>query len=177
MEYTRNVDKLECRPTGLYNNVLDISLGTGTEPVTASDLKLWAKIEQDDDDDIVAALGIAARQECEQYSGIGFFSRTITASIENANGGFTLPYGPVTVEPTATDVDDNELTLTYNCGQIQEPYGKMNVSYTAGYSTLPENLKTALKAQFLYMYENRGESNTGISPVAEMILKPLRKVV
>lgn len=175
--YTNNEDKRGCKETGLYNNVLKVELGTGTEPVDTNELKAWGKIEQDEDDDIITALGIAARQVCEQFSGLGFFSRTVTARIENANGGFGLPYGPVTNTPTATDVDGNSVTLTYNLGQIQEPFGKLIVSYTGGYATLPENLKTALKAQFLYMYENRGESNTGISPVAEMILKPLRVVV
>ena len=178
MEFTRNIDKY-CEPlTGLYNSVLSISFsGEGGEPVTLAEAKYWGKIEQDSDDDIITALITAARRMCEQFSGIGFITRTIEAGINNSNGGFALPYGPITAGPSAVDTDGNTLDLIYNLGQIESPSGRMVVTYTAGHSSLPEELKTALKAQFLFLYQNRGEGAKGLSPIAEMILAPLRVVV
>ncbi len=178
MDYFRNEDKWRPKPCSLYNNVLSVSFsGEGSEPVDITEVKLWAKIENTEDDTIVTALITAARRVCEKFSGIGFISRTITANIENCNGGFNLPYGPVTNTPTAVDVDGNAVILTYQVGQIQEPFGKMIVTYTAGHSTLPEDLKAALKAQITFMYENRGEGSVGLSPIAKMILEPQREVV
>jgi len=178
MDYNRNEDKWRPKPSGLYNNVLSVSFSNeGSEPVDSAEVKLWAKIENTEDDTIVSALITAARKVCEKFSGVGFISRTITMNIENCNGGFNLPYGPVTVDPTAIDADGNTVTLTYQFGQIQEPFGKMMVTYTAGHSTLPDDLKAALKAQITFMYDNRGEGSVGLSPIAKMILEPQREVV
>lgn len=177
MNYQTNEDKRDNWGYGLYNTVLSVNTNDEglTEPVTRAEAKLWAKIETSDDDDIVDALITAARQICEQFSGIGFIQREIVASIENNNGGFFLPYGPVEGDPEATDEYGNEVTPTYNMGQVQDPYGKLVVTYQGGHETLPQNLKTALKAQFLFLYENRGES--GIAPTAKTILEPLRVVL
>lgn len=178
MDYYKNADKV-CGYSdyGLYNTVTKVVLGEGDEPVTLQEAKDWAKIEQDTDDDIITALIKAARRMCESYSGIGFISRTVTAVINNANGGFQLPYGPVTVDPTAVDEYGNSLDIEYRLGAVVS-LGSMQVSYTAGHATLPEDLKTALKSQFLFLYENRGESSVGgITPIALMILQPLRIVV
>lgn len=179
MDFTKNVDKLKNWPfdVALYNTVLDVQVSSeGSEPVLIADAKLWCKIDDDVDDDIVTALITAARIVCEQFTNIGFIRRTIVASINNADGGFNLPYGPVVTTPTAKDVDGNDVTLVYNMGQIQSPYGNMIITYTAGYATLPENLKIAIKQQILFMYDNRGEGVIGLSPLAQMILAPLRKV-
>ena len=177
MRYTYNEDKWIDRPTGLYNSVLYLTLSDGTEPVTLQQAKDWGKIENDEDDDIITALITAARRICENFSGIGFISREITAGINNSNGGFFLPYGPVTVAPTAVDDNADAIALDYNIGQIESPFGRMVVTYTAGYAILPEDLMTALKAQFLFLYENRGEGTEAISPISKMILEPLRMVV
>ena len=179
MDYTRNADKWGCAAdSGLYNSVLSIEFGNeGPEPLTLQEAKDWCKIEQDTDDVIVTALIIAARRMCESFSGIGFISKTVTAVINNSNGGFILPYGPVTVDPTGVDANSNDLNITYPLGML-DTTGIMQVTYTAGYADLPEDLKTALKCQVLFLYENRGESTAGgLSPIAKMILEPLRKVL
>lgn len=180
MDFYKNVDK-QCWDefaVALYNTVLQVSFDDdNTEPVSLDDAKLWCKIDDNDtDDDLLATLITSARIMCEQYSGVGFKSRMITASINNADGGFNLPYGPVTSTPTAVDIDNNVIDIMYNMGQIQRPIGPMVVSYTGGYATLPQNLITALKQQIIFMYENRGEGTIALSPMASMILLPLRKI-
>ena len=139
MDFTRNLDKTCDTPTeNLYNSVLQVvSSGEGSEPITLQEAKDWGKIEQDTDDDIITALITAARRMCESYTGLGFITRSIVAGINNADGGFNLPYGPLITGPDAVDTDGNTVDLTYNLGQIEEPYGRMVVTYTAGYETLP----------------------------------------
>lgn len=168
-DYTYNCDK-RCAPcdSGIYNTVLLLTINNeGAEPVTVQEAKDWGKIEQDTDDDLIEELITAARQVCEDFAGIGFITRTITANINNANGGFVLPYGPVTGDVTVTDSDSDWTDLR----------GEYEVTYNAGHATLPKKLKTAIKQQFLFMYDNRGESDTTLSPMAKMILEPIRMVV
>lgn len=168
--YTYNCDKYCCDDeNGLYNSVLSVTTSNeGAEPVTLQEAKDWGKIEQDVDDDLIEELITAAREVCEDYTGLGFITRDIVATINNANGGFILPYGPVSGDVTVTD----EADATW--GDLR---GEYEVSYSGGYSVLPKKFKAAIKQQFLFMYENRGESNTGISPLAQMILGPVRMVV
>lgn len=178
MDYTKNEDYYYKNPpalkTGLYNSVLNISFDDeGSEPVTLSEAKEWCKIDLSDDNDLITALITAARIMCENYSNIGFITREVTAHINNANGGLYLPYAPVIGGPSAVDEDNNTIELTYHFGQIMEPYGRYTVTYRAGYETLPEHLKTALKAQVLYLYENRGDAENKMSPTARLILDPL----
>lgn len=180
MDYYKNADKY-CGNAGtlsVYNVVLSVQpFPSGeTEPVTLQQAKDWGKIEQDADDDIITALITAARRICERYLDIGFINREVTATINNANGGFFLPYGPVTGTPTAIDDYDNDLAIEYRLGQLQT-LGQMTVTYDAGYAVLPDDLMAALKAQFLFLYENRGEGTQSISPIAQMILEPVRMVI
>ena len=169
MRYTYNEDKYcSTVDSGLYNYVISITTSNeGAEPVTVQEAKDWGKIEQDVDDDLIEELITAAREVCEGYTGLGFVTRDIVATINNANGGFVLPYGPVSGDVTVTDNAD----ATW--GDLR---GEYEVSYSGGYSVLPSKFKVAIKQQFLFMYENRGEGNVGLSPVAEMILRSVRVI-
>lgn len=178
MDYFKNVDK-SCDTsftTGLYNSVLSITdTAPVIEPVTLAEAKLWCKIDDNTEDDgLVTALITAARIICEKFVNLSFYAREFVVGLNNSNGGFVLPYGPVAGTPTVTDVDSVAQDVIYNVGQLQSPRGVCIATYTGGYSTLPENLKTALKSQIIFLYENRGEGTKGISPIAEMILWPLR---
>lgn len=169
MDYFRNIDKVcDYSDNGLYNTVLSIAFSDeGDEPVTVELAKSWGKIEQDEDDELIEELITAAREVLEGFTGIGFITRTITATINNANGGFQLPYGPVTGDVVVTDSDATWSDLR----------GEYEVTYTGGHETLPSKFKIAIKAQILFMYENRGESNVALSPFAKMLMEPVRMVV
>jgi hypothetical protein len=159
---------------GLYNGCTNVVFSTeGSEPVTLNDVKLWGKIDTTADNSLITALIITARIMCEHYTNTSIITRTIAADINNANGGFILPYGPVTSTPTAVDWQGDALTLVYNFSQIQTPYGRMTVTYNAGFATLPEVYKTAIMQQVLYLYEHRGDEKTGMAPMACTLLNPL----
>ncbi len=181
-DYTYNCDKWNrgCE-TALYNSVLGdpVFSNESAEPITLEEAKSWGKIDQDADDDIITELIVAAREICEGYVCIGFVNRDIVVPINNSNGGFYLPYGPVISGPSAVDAQGNDKTVTYNVGQLQEPLGYSVVTYNAGYGVglLPKRLKTALKAQVLFMEQNRGEGTETLSPIAKMFLEPMRRVV
>lgn len=159
---------------GLYNGTTNVVFSAeGSEPVSLNDMKAWGKIDQSTDNSLITALITAARLMCEHYTNTSLVTRTIVADINNANGGFILPYGPVTNTPTAVDWEGDALTLVWNFSQIQTPYGRMSVTYEAGFAAVPEVYKTAIMEQTLFLYEHRGEENAGMSPIAQKILNPL----
>lgn len=185
MDYSRNEDKWSTTAGCLsYNPVLDIDNNAAVaEPVTLQGAKLWAKIDLDTDDDIITALITAARKMCEDYCNINFVARVVTATVDNSNGGVYLPCGPIGTITGVTDIDGNtidsdayRITGSQFKQIIYPRYAWLQVVYTGGYSVLPEILKTAIKAQVLYLNENRGEGATGMSPVAIQILNPYRRV-
>lgn len=181
MDYTRNEDYYwRSRGytadigRGLYNGTTNVVFSSeGAEPVTLNDMKLWGKIDTTADNNLITALITTARLMCEHYTNTSIVTRTIVADINNANGGFILPYGPVTGTPTAVDWQGTALTIVYNFSQLQTPYGRMSVTYTSGFASLPEIYRTAIMEQVLFLYEHRGEEKADMSPIAQLILNPL----
>lgn len=171
-----------------YNAVISVSFsGEGNEPVTLQEAKDWCKIDVPDDDDLIAALIKGARIICENYSGVSFVQKTVTAIIQNGLGNINLPYGPVTGSVAYTNPDGTAITGDYN---ISIPKcERIKAVYTGGYTTLPGNLKTAVLNQIAWMYENRGDAkvssgvlygggnrvSSAISEMAKLILNQIRE--
>ena len=157
-----------------------------TEPVTVVDVKAYAKIDTGTaDDTILGYLITTARQQCEDFTGISIISRTVTAYLTNRCGGIFFPYGPVKSITSITDQDGNALVADtdYKIAGTSWPqllwpkWDNLVAVYTTGYTTLPQEIKTAILQQTFYLYENRGESavisRSGI--VAELTLSPQAK--
>lgn len=176
-----SIDNLKAR----FNAVTSIKFNDGsvTEPVSLQDAKDWCRISVSDDDAIITALITTARQQCEQYAAIGFISRQIVATLTNLNGNIYFPYGPVTSTPVLLDCDGNAISNAKIDGEdfkflVYPKLSRINATYNAGYSILPQQLKTALLQQVAYLYENRGDAQSAasLSPMTMSILKPLRQL-
>ena len=180
-----------------YNSVLDIQFNetSVTEPVTLVEVKDFCKIDIDTDDSLLTALITAARLMCEDYTGVGFVRHEAVAILNNENGGIYLPYGPLIEILQVTDeygnilVLDEDYTVSGNSFvRLLTPLqNNLTISYTTGYETLPLSFKTALMNSVYYLYDNRAttieriydknvSSIGNIGPIAEMILKPHRRV-
>lgn len=163
-----------------YNAVLDVqfSLENTTEPVTVQEAKDWLRIDISDDDTLVGSLITAARIICEQYTNISFITRTVTATLHNTLGGISLPYGPVNSITSVTERDTAITDYTMSGASFQRLVTvfeqEVTVVYTAGYATLPKNLKTAILNQIGFLYENRGDDK--LSDNAKVILNQVRRV-
>lgn len=164
-----------------YNAVISVSFSgeAGTEPFDLTAAKEWLKASLDitEDDTLITALIKAARIACEKYANQSFITRTVTAKIHNGLGNFYLPYGPVV---SVTSVKDGSITLTgFTIDDFAVPSDNdLVATYTAGYTTLPEDIKTAIKNQVSFMYEKRGseEMTNGMSEMSKLILNPIRNV-
>lgn len=164
-----------------YNQILSTTLEVvETEPVTLLEAKNFCKISVSDDDVLIGELITAAREMCEDYTNISFVAREVIASFNNGNGGIFLPYGPVGDDTALTDVDGEEIDGTVTSGdwkQVRTPnYDYLTATYTGGYDTLPKKLKTALLNAIYYLYDNRAVGVDSIGPIAQMLLKPVRRV-
>ena len=163
-----------------YNAVLGATFSDENpiQPVTLTEAKDWCRIDVTDDDALITRLIKGARKVCETYVNLSFITRTVTATIHNGLGNFTLPYGPVIGDITSFADADAGVMTDYN---LRTPYGSdIVVVYNAGYADgdLPEDLRTALLCQIAWMYENRGDAKIAgaLSVETVLLLKPLRSV-
>ena len=164
-----------CGPA--YNAVLSASFSAEatTEPVTLQEAKDWCKIDVSDDDSLITSLITAARIMCENYANLSFVNCTVTAKIKNGLGGFNPPYGPLKEITSAKDSDGNDI----DDFDFDNSYsGNVTVIYTAGYTALPENLKTAVLNQIAFLYQNRGDVQLqrSLSEESKLILNQVRIV-
>lgn len=184
MDFYKNADKWGSEmPPLSYNQVLDYTKGAITEPVVLSELKEYCKITNSSDDALLTALISAAREVCENYTSRSFGERTMEAWINNHNGGTYLPFGPINSITKVEDENGVEVdytTMGSSFIQIKTPRSILKVEYSAGKEDLEEVFKTAIKAQALFMYENRGDAQLdtlqGTSPIAQVLLNQYRRV-
>lgn len=189
MDFYRNADKWGNRFEGVsYNQVTQVTKApVEDEPLTLSEVKEWCKIDGTSEDAILTALIIAAREICEQYTCVSFVQREFSCWLNNYNGSTYLPYGPIRSVDAVYDENLNEVDFTLRTtdngfAQINTPRMILKVEYIGGYEAekgdneLPEALRTALKAQVLYLYENRGDAQDPISPIAAAILNQFKRV-
>lgn len=163
-----------------YNAVLDVQSSLEeAATVTVTDLKNWLKIDLSDDDTMLAMIITAAMIQIERFANLSLINRTITATINNGLGNFILPYGPVKTIATVKTLDGDAITYTSQGNVINESFniGTSIVTYTAGYTTLPANLRVAWLQQCAYIYENRGDESAGdLSPIIVTNLKAIRRI-
>lgn len=167
-----------------YNQVLDITdvepSGGISEPVNVDEVKNFCKIDVSEDDDLIEMLITACRIECEELTNIGFVRRDIIVLQDNGNGNAYLPLGPIGTISSVRDTEDNDLTYEVagtTWKQLVSPrYNRIVLTYTAGYSTLPANLKLALLECIFYRYDERKLRENAHPPVYLYLLNQVSRV-
>lgn len=142
------------------------SLTAQDEPVDNDEVRTWLRIDEDTDtvNDELDTLIKACRIKLERVTGVSFVSRTVTAHFKNELGGIYLPYGPVREMISLTDEDGNVIDsddytlLGSSFKRIKECLtGEHTAVYTAGYDTIPYDMRLDLLNQIGWAYENRGD--------------------
>lgn len=171
-----------CQPGPSYGEIIDVvfteeSSGADAAIIPLAEVKNFCKIDIDEDDTLLDELQLAAINICEGATNIGFRFRTIEAVINNGNGGAYLPYGPVGdvatvdgVAPVAGQI------LGSKWKQVAWPRNnRVTVVYTAGYSTLPYDLKTGLLQCIFYLYDERKRRDDPYPPIYKETLNRLSR--
>lgn len=176
------------KQNGIYNGDIQRTPITGSdeevvEPVSLEDGTNWMRVDVTDDNALITALIKAARIQLEKYLNISLIPTTVEATILCQLGNYPLPYGPVTSVVSlyngATAITDYTLKGTLFKSLVCAYCDPLTIVYEAGYAVCPEDYKTAIKQQTLYLYDNRGDEAmmSKISPVVVAMLQGDRRVV
>jgi len=138
---------------------------TGSEIVTSTDLKLYARIETSADDTIIARQITQSRIWCENYISRDIVAKNRSYYLDATEGIFSIPFGPVS---SIVSIHANGVAVTHtNIGLDKETIeldGGPAIKVTVVYIT--EGLNDSLLQQAILQlaatyYENRSDFISG----------------
>lgn len=155
----------------ISNTILDLKRVAvlGNEPVTLQEAKTQLIVTDSDNDAKITELITVARQHLENYCSISIVYQRIQL-IAILVGEWKLPYGPVigleSVEQAVNTTGSAPLyeAQTDNFGLSGDWFNpaasafKQRITYTAGYTTCPYDLKQVILKVIAHLYDNRGQS-------------------
>ena len=157
---------------------VQIDSTTGSEVVSTSELKDYARVETSDDDTIIADMITAARLKCEAIINRDIVAKTRSLFISSLTPSgeygdlyrkkakIVLPFAPITaITSVQTQASDGTLTsITYDSYGLEDKYLEVASSYnknikivytTTGLSN--DDLKIAIKQLAATYYDNRSD--------------------
>lgn len=165
-----------------------------TYPVTLAEAKAQCRVDHSDEDGTLNALIAAATDYVEQYCGKALVSQTWLLSLDAFTDAIEIPLGPVQSVSSVKyyDADNIEQTVSsadYVVDLATNPQwivrnsdtawpatatgvNVVNITFVAGYATMPPAIKLALLLLVSAWYDNReGAMPTAVSA----LLSPFRR--
>lgn len=166
----------------LGNRFWKITTEADEYPVTVSQVKEFARIDADYEDDIIETFIDAVVKNIEMYLGRALVERTYTLIMDEWNvRDLYLPFPPLISVTSISTLDEDNTETTYSSdyyyvitesipGRIvikqgyteptntQRDAGGFKIVYKAGYGdsdNVPKIIKTAIMQWVTYVYENR----------------------
>lgn len=164
---------------------IKINSTTGSEIVSTSDFKDYARISGSTDDSLIAIILKQARIWCENYISRDIVAKNRTYFIDETNGIFDLPFGPiasissVTIEGVAT-TDYSFIGLDNETIDLDGSAEEVKVTYiTNGLDD--ELLQQAIKQFASTLYDNRhdyveGKSGDSVPSETKVILNAYKNM-
>lgn len=174
------------------------------EPVSLTEIKAHVSVDDNDRDALLAAMGVAAREWVEAYTGLILTPRTVTQVVPSFAGALALNAWPVAASPalTVTYVDSAGVTQTVAGPRLAMggrparvmpvaggywPSGyaeQITISVAAGYATpgdVPASLKAAILLIVGSLFAVREDAVVGTiytpTRTVEMLCEPFRLAV
>lgn len=166
----------------MVDDYYEITAPAATEPLTLIEAKSWLRVSNTADDTLITALITGARQFLEKYTNRIFVETDIDCYFSGLNYSNSENYAFIQIRRAPLmQIDsvevysggayaattDYELKPTNGFSRLLFINGidadndivyPLKISASFGYSTMPEDLKTALKMQIAFQYENRGDT-------------------
>jgi uncharacterized phiE125 gp8 family phage protein len=172
------------------------------EPLSLADLKLFLKLDHDEDDTLIGSLISAARRHVEKVTGRRLVSQIWRLVLDAwpADGVVHLPLAPVVaVEAARLRAGDGTPTVLATGGWVLDPassrlhvpsrpsvlrpFAGIEIDIQAGYGgadDVPPGLKQAVRLLVAHWYENRAVDSAGgqiaVPIAAAALMAPERAV-
>jgi len=160
--------------------------------VTLQAAKDYLRVDYSEDDTLITNLIETARIRLEQYAAVAMSPRTLKA-VAYVDEFIELPYAPINTISKVEYWDGvawvellvgnyNVLGDTYKKVYFTSPImSEYRFTYTCGYATTPESMKTALLKMVGDLYEYRESSVESTKPSANLttayeLMKPYKRV-
>jgi uncharacterized phiE125 gp8 family phage protein len=160
--------------------------------VTLQAAKDYLRVDYSEDDTLITNLIETARIRLEQYASVAMSARTLKV-VAYVDEFIELPYAPINTISKVEYWDGqawveifvgnyNVLGDTYKKIYFTSPImSEFRFTYTCGYTTTPESMKTALLKMVGDLYEYRESSVESTKPSANLttayeLMKPYKRV-
>ena len=165
-----------------------VTADLSAEPVTPTEVKTYGNIPYSDYDELIATLITVARQQLEAACGRSFGIKTIECDFMHNGRSIRLPEGPVNeitalqyreewccgATPNWEDVLANTDDWELQGDSFKGAEGEYKVTYTTTDDAATELVKTAIKAQTIFLLESRADEKQQpqICAVAKALIFP-----
>ncbi len=178
------------------NRFFEVTTEPSTEPITVTELKLWARIDGTDEDTLIEGIIKSARRLTEQWIHRSLISQTISLIMDKwLVKEIELPFSPVISITAVKTLDESGTITTYDSDNYylindsvparliikidsdipendDRDSGGFKIIYVAGYgaaAAVPQTIKEALKMWTTDIYENRVIGGTPPKLVRDML--------
>lgn len=177
---------------------ITILTAPATEPVSLAEAKLFLRIDQDDEDSLLATLIAAARDAVEAACGRALITRRLRETLDiwrrDSVGGAVLGLGPVTnivavrliaanggqsvIDPERYRLDGagDRPRLVFEAGlpATLRAAGAVEIDYDAGFAADAAGVPVALRIAALHIIASLYEARTGAAQMPETARALLR---
>jgi len=164
---------------------------SSTEPVTTAEVKLWAKIEHDDEDAVISSLITSSRIELERYLKRALITQVWREFYDQIQQPIYSPLVPLTALSVAVEDDAGNYIETEAVVKFDQSTGRVRVSDAVGYGALDSvqvtytstvtglksNLRAALLELVSYRFYNRGNIVSSAIPATVQAMVGHMRVV
>ena len=148
--------------------IFKITADISSEPVTASEAREWVALDTTLQDTMLGKMLKGARKKIQRLVGQFYGEHTCELTcVMESDGYLELPYSPInSISSVVIFKNGSTETLTSDDYELengmlycQAAIGyNVTVTYKAGYSAMPEEIRNLVLKQFAYDYTNRGDA-------------------
>jgi len=164
-----------------------------TEPVSLTEAKLHLRVDGSDEDTLISALIVAARQAAESYTRRAFITQTWRYTCDRLTTAVTLPHQPL---QSVTSIAIDGVTLAASNYEVDTASGRVRplsryaaddiggiaITFVSGYgaaSDVPQAIRQAMLLMVGHWYEHReavitGSISSELPLTARALLAPYR---